>query len=174
MQWIALFFFLFCAASAKAQDLLPAEQWNDETRLWLARAMVSEADWSIQDHAAIAWTLYRRWKDRHERDVSWTLLQQIRAYCAGFKMSHGRAQWVMSLDGDEKPEGWNDAEARWDVYRPAWLYVLEFSQAWSEGKVRDPCRGRSRHWGGPMDKPRPGLVPVDCGMTRNIFYAHDM
>lgn len=168
--WIVFFTVLLFSSSLKAQSFVPEEQWTSETKLWLARAMVSEADWSKPDHAAIAWTLFRRWEQHHARDDAWTLLAQIKAYCAGFRATHSRSRWVLALEGEDKPIGWKDEEASWEVYRPAWLRVRAFVEAWGEGRVRDPCRGQASHWGGTMDRPSKGSIPVDCGQTLNIFY----
>ena len=74
----------------------------------------------------------------------------------------------MRLDLEE-PESW-PANVSWDVYRKPWARVVLLARAWMEGRVRDPCRGRSWHWGGPMDRRREVFEPVDCGPTANIFY----
>jgi hypothetical protein len=174
-----LFLFLIAAGflsgnvAAQIKGPLPEEQWNAETELWLARAMVSEADWSSADHAAIAWTLKRQWEARRERFPDITFVEQIRAYCAGLRGAprSSRMKWVLSLEGDLEPEAWPKHVA-WPAYAPHWNRVRAFARAWFRGEVRDPCKKPALHWGGPGDMPPPDVVPVDCGLTSNIFYTH--
>jgi hypothetical protein len=166
---------LIVPATTRAETpLLPEDQWTDEAVVWLARAMVSEADWSPIDHAAIAWTLKRQWESRYEKDPRWTFVDQVRAYCAGLRgeeIRTKRSEWVrtLTLDGAE-PEGWPD-DVLWSNYAPLWRRTIDFARAWGAGRVRDPCEGRAWHWGGTMDTPGRNMRPVDCGMTLNIFYT---
>lgn len=165
---------LFVAAPAAGLEKpIPEEQWSESAELWLARAMVSEADWSARDHAALAWALARRWHMRRKLEPEVTFEEIVRRYCAGLrgKPRTQRARWVRELEGEDKPESWNDRSGLWVNYRSAWLRVRAFARSWSRGKVIDPCRGRATHWGGPMDRPSSHYRAVDCGMTRNIFYA---
>lgn len=175
MRCVVVFLCLLSSTVAlAASPPLPKDQWNDEVALWLARAMVSEADWNRDDHAAMAWVLKKRWELRAARDPSWTFLDQLRAYCAGFRSPKGRSarqRWVRNLRADgAEPAGW-PKNANWRVYRGMWLSVLKFSKDWGAGRVPDPCKG-AIHWGGAMDRIKdPRMRPVDCGYTFNVFYA---
>lgn len=172
-------FFLFSTPSRAEFQGPEVENWDDETSVLLARALVSEADWSSTDHAAIAWTLYRRWKARREQEPTWTYKDQILAYCSGMKgeARTQRHRWVRALpaNGVDKPEDWPE-NVSWTVYQRQWARVLQFTTAWYEGRVKDPCKGRSLHWGAPYgtDLHRPkvyGWEPVNCGPTaRNLFW----
>jgi hypothetical protein len=172
---VAIVLMPFQTSSAFEQGLiLPEEQWNDETALWLARAMVSEADWSSIDHAAIAWTLKRQWEARAREGSNWTFLDQIRNYCAGLhgEVRSDRMKWVRSLEGDAQPSSW-PGDVSWRVFAPAWAKVRSLAQAWVRGQVGDPCRGRAHHWGSPEDMRNPSRFAwktVDCGPTMNIFW----
>jgi hypothetical protein len=171
-----LFWFIAIHVKADTTRPLPPPEWDAETQLWLARAMVSEADWSTVDHAAIAWTLKRQWRARVEHQPAWSFIDQIRRYCAGLRHQTPRTnrhRWVRELGfhGDA-PASWPKSSS-WDAYRSRWLRVLRFAGDWGAGRVGDPCRGKAIHWGGGMDIPMDKTVrPVNCGFTHNIFYGH--
>lgn len=155
---------------------IPKEQWDADTRLWTARAMVGEVDWdSEQDHAAIAWVLARRWKMASKRWPELRYVDVVRGYSKPIRGSirrlTRRQRWVraLSIDG-ARPAGWPRRLA-WNRYAPKWRRVLRMADEWSLGLWPDPCRGKAWHWGGQMDRPWPGLVEIDCGDTRNVFYA---
>lgn len=166
-----------CSSPVQARDaLVPPEQLTDSTKIWLARAMVSEAGWlAKRDHAAIAHTLARRWRVRRERWPGVTFEQVIRNYCAGFYLKEEaldpRQQWVRQLNSDGlQPESWPQ-NVRWDKHLVYWRQVLDSVDRFAEGQLPDPCRGQSWHWGGPMDDPEGRMVKMDCGETKNTFYT---
>jgi hypothetical protein len=168
-----LFALILAVAGTAQAEVLPAEQWNDEVALWLARAMVSEADWHTPDHVAIAWVLKRRW-EAASKDKYPTFLDMVKQYCAGMrgKTRTSRHVWTRALTDDgTEPEGW-PANVSWSSYRPHWGRVLRLARAWGRGEVQDPCKGKAWQWGGPMDRPGVGWRTVNCGMTANIFYTH--
>lgn len=162
-----------CSLLAKARPPLPQDQRTELSVLWLARAMVSEADWTYhRDHAAIAWVLRRGWTHARRANPQATFAGHIRAYCAGLKRGIRRSDRqvkVISLHlGASKPQAW--APWEWREYRARWRKVVLYARAWMRGAVPDPCGGRADHWGGPMDVPPPSFRYVSCGPTRNIFY----
>jgi hypothetical protein len=78
-------------------------------------------------------------------------------------------------------DGWCAPEPHpaWSHYRDRWLAVLERAREvvrytlsdWDEWGY---CDGEVHDWGGGMDRARAtrnGLVEVECGDTRNDFYA---
>lgn len=65
---------------------------------------------------------------------------------------------------------------RFSHYRAAWLDLLAYAATivGEDPDVLAPCDGPVHDWGGSMDRERAnriGLIPVDCGDTRNDFYA---
>jgi hypothetical protein len=138
--------------------------------------MVSEAGWlAKRDHAGIAHTLARRWRVRRERWPGVTFEQVIRHYCAGFYLKEAsldpRQLWVRQLNPmGVKPAAWPQ-NVRWDKHLVWWRQVMQRVDQFAAGRLSDPCRGQSWHWGGPMDYPEGRMVKVDCGETRNTFYT---
>jgi hypothetical protein len=172
-KWFGLMVLLLTTSITKADEVLPEEQWDEEVAVWLARAMVSEADWSSRDHAAIAWVLKRRWETRAERDPDWTFLDQIKHYCTGIKgpARSRRHRWIRALAPDgTKPKGW-PRTVSWDTYRPAWEKAWILANDWAAGEIEDPCPAAD-HWSGRNVKPDRSLLRVVyCGRTQNVFYA---
>lgn len=152
------------AAVAQPLGVLPEKrtgQWTRSAHLWLARAMVAEAGWPVQqehcdprrDHAAIAWTLARRWRNATRLLVGWTFERQVRAYCAGLgpTVRRARQRWVQALPGPKQdmsqpPDGWPRGTS-WRAHVPLWRATLRFAAAWGKGEVPDPTRGRAWHFG---------------------------
>jgi hypothetical protein len=162
-------------ASAQTRPI-PESQWTPEAHIWLSRAMVAEAGWKAErDHIAIAYVLARRWKRLAERWPTLRFIDVIRNYCAGLgdyrRELTARQRWLRALSWkDAQPKGW-PRSASWKRYLPLWRATVLRSARWSEGRLRDPCRGRAWHWGGVIDTPQGRMVPVDCGHTRNTFYT---
>jgi len=167
---------LLTSAVAHARPPLPEGQWNPQTRLWLARAMVAEAGWrAARDHVAIAYVLARRYRRALARWPELRFVDVVRNYCAGLG-GHNRSltprqMWLRSLRPDEtRPEGW-PGRISWSQHVPLWRAVFVRSERWSRGELRDPCGGHAWHWGGTIDSPRGRMVPIDCGQTENTFYT---
>ena len=162
------------SSTASSDYLISDDKWRDKTKLWLARALVSEAGWGeTTDHIAIAYVLYRRWRIALRTYPRYSMVQVIKRYCAGFGRTAPtpRQRWVKNLTGDGKrPEGWPD-DIRWRDYRDRWMKVLDTVESWRRGAFSDPCRGLSRYWGGPMDRPSRRMIQMDCGPTKNRFYT---
>jgi hypothetical protein len=173
--FICLFAFL---SVAEAKQPLPNDELSNFDKIWLARAMVAEAGWeSKRDHVAIAYVLARRLKQMRKR---WPHLQYrdvLFAYAKG--LGNGRREysprqrWIRSLSPDlSKPDHW-PRKARWERHKALWAATLTRADAWSRGRLRDPCRGRAKHWGGVnlvSDLPKGRMIKIDCGETKNIFY----
>ena len=164
-------------AQSRSKAPVPQDQLTPQTKLWLARAMVSEAGWLANlDHAGIAHILARRW---HARRVRWpgvTFEQIIRYYCAGFYLKESsltpRQLWVRQLiPADVEPPAWPRNKANWPRHYKWWKGVLQRVELFSQGRLRDPCRGQGWHWGGWMDEPEGRMEEMDCGETKNTFYT---
>jgi hypothetical protein len=155
---------------------IPLGQWSPAAQLWMARAMVAEAGWLAErDHVGIAYVLSRRWASMRKRYPEIQFVHVIRGYCAGLEPGRAeftpRQRWLHGLNLQlNEPDGW-PRNVSWVRHRVWWQQVLQRAEAWSLGKLRDPCKGRAWHWGGEMDTPEGKMVEVDCGDTRNIFYG---
>jgi hypothetical protein len=126
-------------------------------RLWLTRALISEAGWRAPaDHQAIPWVLRRRWQAR-----GGSFVRTIRAYCQGFRLRRRsmsyRQRWVRALPRLPSPR-----------YREDYARVLRGVNAWADGLVPDPCP-EADHWAAPSVR-RPRWRKVDCGRTKNVFW----
>lgn len=155
---------LYAPCSALAERLpVPESELDEETKLTLAQAMVGEADWYEPDHVAIAFVLARRWPLYRDNRQSVTFKQYISLYSSTLRRSSTspRTAWIRALP-------WGPIEG---PFRKHWDRVRALVEAWSVGKLRDPCP-HAVHWGGAMDRPGSDMVPTSCGYTRNIFYGH--
>lgn len=173
-------------AADTGERVLPREQWTARAHLWLARAFVAEAGWTAErDHAAIAWTLKRRWERAVRRWPTIRFVDVVRAYCAGLgewsPRVTRRQRWVRGLSwGGDRPPGW-PLKASWGEHAGYWRAALDRAAAWQLGMVADPCRGKSWHWAGMLiesDRERADKAVregrwrrVDCGHTRNVFFG---
>lgn len=163
-------------AKEKKYSMIPAEQFDLSTRLWLARAMVGEAGWlARRDHIAIAYVLKRRWKTMRKRwsqiRFKTVVLSYSKALGGGRREYTARQLWVRNLGFDlHKPKGWPQ-KISWKRHSKYWKSILKYVVQWGDGKLSDPCRGRSYHWGGYTDIPNNRLFPIDCGETLNTFYG---
>ena len=160
--------------STSANYLISDGKWQEQTKVWIARALVSEAGWEeINDHIAIAYVLFRRWRIALRSYPRFSMISVIKKYCAGFGATAAtpRQRWVRNLRIDGKrPRNW-PSDIRWQDYRERWLKVLDTVEAWRKGGYSDPCRGLARYWGGPMDRPSQRMIRMDCGPTKNHFYT---
>jgi hypothetical protein len=159
---IAVLTILLLAAPAFAyRPPLPNTEWDDESRLTLARAMVGEADWHEPDHVAIAFVLARRWRIHQQNREPISFARYIELYSKSLSSESERSSWIRSLPWGPMP----------GPYEQRWNRVQKLVRAFAEGMVKDPCP-LAMHWGGTMDRPAMSWHPVSCGLTRNIFYTH--
>jgi hypothetical protein len=154
--------FFVAAPAAAYRPPLGIVEWDDESRLTLARAMVGEADWHEPDHVAIAHVLARRWRRHQLNNEPISFARYIERYSASLRGDSERATWIRSLPWGPLPGA---------PYEQRWNRVQKLVRAFGEGRVKDPCP-LAMHWGGTMDRPAQSWHPVSCGMTRNIFYTH--
>jgi hypothetical protein len=161
-------------AGDNEEYLIPDADWDEDVKVWLARAMVSEAGWEeTDDHVAVAYVLHRRWQLARKQFPGFSMISIIRKYCSGFRNTAvtPRQHWVKNLTIDaRRPVGWPD-DISWKHYRERWLAVLRLAESWRKGEHADPCNGKSMYWGGPMDRPSKRMIQMDCGETKNRFYT---
>jgi len=161
-----------------------AAQRRDSDALVLARVCAHEAGWeSLSDCSAI-YEVLRGGAERH----GMTLRAYAYAYSGRALRGQTSRPWMAALreDGAE-PAGWprtryvvqRDGSARasahppWSGYRAQWMALLAHARGLLAGEVASSCVEPPHDWGGSMDAARAtriGLVPVDCGVTRNRFY----
>src|SRR3954468_9786734 len=98
-------------AFAYGRPLIPESEWNDETRLQLARAMVGEADWHEPDHVAIAFVLAKRWRIHQLNRGPITFQRYIELYSASLRGDTNRTNWLHSLPWGPLPGAY---EQRWN------------------------------------------------------------
>lgn len=151
MRGIFALLTLFCVCSAHA------EKGPDHLQRELARVIVGEADGSRADWAAILWTL------RHRQQASGLSLIAVAQYSVILHVDTVRAKRVRSLG--TKEADWGELPR---LRRKQWADALAFVDEWMKGLIPDPCP-ESMHWDEP-DAPK-SLTPVDCGPTKNRFYA---
>jgi len=160
--------------SAENSYLVSDHEWSEQSKVWLARAMVSEAGWkNTSDHIAIAYVLLRRWKLAQKRYAKFPLVSVIRKYCAGFRGVEftARQKWIKNLTADAaRPVHWPN-DIYWSDYRERWLAVLDTAEQWRQGQYADPCAGKAMYWGGPLDHPSKRMIKMDCGETKNFYYT---
>jgi hypothetical protein len=162
------------ALSEETAFLISDREWTGDVKVWIARAMVSEAGWDeTLDHVAVAFVLLRRWRLAQKQFPGYSMVSVVRKYCAGFRdmALTKRQKWIknMTLDG-RRPAGWPD-DIFWRDYRDRWIAVLNLVEAWRRGEHPDPCSGKAMYWGGPMDRPSKRMIRMDCGNTKNRFYT---
>ncbi len=172
---IGMALFINSARAAQQRRPIPAEQFDNRTHIWLARAMVAEGGWlSANDHVATAFVYSRRWRAMNARWPDLRFLDVLFRYSKG--LGAGRRQysmrqvWIRSLSPSmAEPVGW-PSNVSWRRHKSFWARALRRAAFWSEGKLRDPCRGKAQYFGGEMDLPTKRLIAVKCKGVRNIFY----
>lgn len=167
---------LLLSSPVSAQQFTTDWDWNDNSHLWLSRAVVAEAGWTnVDDHIAIANVLKRR-LPKMKATEGWegaTFVDMVRAYCAGMTRHNAkfsrRATWVRDLpyempatspglQSELATGGWAAVayaaprpnkwpwNLPWNIYMSYWNTVLQRMQDWQDGKYRDKCP-EAVHWG---------------------------
>jgi hypothetical protein len=179
-----IFLILFFSSTALAKPPLPPEQWTPRAHVWLARAVVAEADWlAKKDHTLIAWALTYRWRAIVRRWPTMRFVDVVRNYCAGLgdlkRSPTPRQLWLRALPLQVEREHW-PKRLPWR-HAERWKKVLHHIHTWSKGRVRDPSKGRVRHWGGNLEidneRAQKAIsegrwVELDLGDTANTFYGY--
>ncbi len=160
------------SCSAETEPVIPDDQWNAETKLWLARSLLGEVGWRVtKEHAAVAWVYTVRAKESKQYDF----LGMVKRYSAAVRSpGRNRNPWLfeLGLDGS-RPDSWPYGPTWKGRYQSAWLRLLRLTEYWRAGKISNPCPG-ANHFGGPMDRHRAEnrrWYRVKCKVrTRNSFY----
>lgn len=175
--WILyIYWFQGTAHAATLTRPIPVEQFDPVTHVWTARAMVAESGWtSANDQIAVVYVFSRRWKAMRKRWPDLRFRDVVFRYSAGIGAKRReytpRQIWIRSLAPSmERPAGWPIGKASWERHRPLWARTLDRARLWSQGRLRDPCRGKASYFGGDMDEPTINLVEIECLGVRNKFY----
>lgn len=163
---------------------VPADAQHVPDYLMLARICVHEAGWEAEADCAAIHQVLTAGAERE--DLSY------RTYAHNYS---GRAlrgetsrSWVANLREDgREPEGWPETtivregdavrvapHAPWSMYRDRWLRTIELARRVIAGEITASCVEPVHDWGGRVDRGRArrlGLIEVECGETRNDFYA---
>lgn len=146
--------------------------------LRLAQLCVNESGWSSPADCAAIHAVLRATQRDDETLVDAMLRHAPRLF--GLRPARTpevaeRYRWVRSLRADAgEPEAWPADHGPWSRFRERWKEVLRFSRRAVDGSVRSSCSRPPIAWGGAMDDDialARGLVRVDCGETRNRFWA---
>jgi hypothetical protein len=172
LQWLFLIFLAWSLILAILLGSADARADFSRDTVWLARCMVSEADTeAVLDHLAIAAVISKR-----SKKLGISITSMVRRYCKGLgprDRKSPRIRWVSALDVSVRaPRSWTSDNGTWERYRERWFNVLVVADLALQGDAYDPCGGRAEHWGGKMDTPDITLIRIDCGPTKNIFYAY--
>jgi hypothetical protein len=111
---------------------------------------------------------------RDDETIVDTMRRHAPRVVGGLPARSDRERWVRALNAEATRPDHFPAHLDWEDYRPRWVDVMEFTRRLLAGRTRDRCRRSPITWGGPMDDwlaIRRGLVRVDCGDTRNRFWA---
>jgi hypothetical protein len=156
---IATLLLLVTAARGEDARPIPRSAWTPESRLALARELVAEADFSLPDHAAIAWVLADRWQRVRGSESFGDYVQRYSSLAKPPHTARKREIRALPWGRSEAPHG-----------REGWDRLGGWLEAWSRGSVPHPCPG-ARHWGGPrVDRFPSRAVTVVCGETKNRFF----
>jgi hypothetical protein len=151
---------------------IPDSEWNEDTKVWLARSCIGEAGFGADDECVgIAWTYATRYKIING-NVSFVNL--IKQYSSALKAkSNTQRPWIKGLRLDSKiPKGW-PSKLDWNnIHSKLWQRLLDKLDAWASGKIANPVEGAD-HFGGPMDANRYNwkrVIPSSNVVFRNRFY----
>lgn len=89
----------------------------------------------------------------------------LRRYCSGMRPD---LRNPTARQAEIRTYPWGDVPGKSEKFNRGWRELRQHVVEWGEGK--HPSRCKATHWGGKMDKPKGGMVPVECA-TANTFYA---
>ncbi len=153
--------------TVEASRPVPAKQWNDKTKLWIARSCVGESGWSPEECYGIAWVYATRAEQLnvHVRVVA-------RQYSAAIKDHSASKLWIRNLTlTGKRPNGWPD-RLKWSNHKQKWLDLLACLDRWAEGEVENPVLG-ANHYGGKMDIPGKRWTRIPAPLFRNRFWRSE-
>ena len=134
-----------------------------EAKTWAARACFAEASFRHDDCTEILWVVTRR--SGASAGPSW--LGMLRRYCAGMREG---LRTPTPRQAEIRGYPWGDVPGKSVRFNRQWAELRQHVTEWAEGKHPSKCK--ATHWGSPvLDKPKGGMVRVDCMGTANSFYV---
>lgn len=156
---------------------VPEDEWNEETRIWLARSLIGEVGWERPaEQTAVAWV----YANRARKLERYTFLQMVRKYSAAVRLPGKRRQpWVFELQlNKQKPKYW-PGFIKWKGHHDQyWLNTLSLIDRWQAGEIPNYCP-TANHFGSYHDSLRAEalrwtriecIVPEGGKRFRNRFY----
>lgn len=154
---------------ARSQDTNTA---HTETVQVLVQGALFEGTWNRIDYAA-QWHTHRR----RAAAAGVPIVDMIRSYDSGFNVELSpQSRWKMNVTQEcEEPVGWPiKLEGQWSSYVRRCRRLYADAEAFLQGKLPDPTRGRAWHFGGAMDSPKPGMVLLHVPGAANRFYGRTL
>jgi hypothetical protein len=168
----ALVLGVLCGPWAYA-GVVPDDEWDDETKLWLARSVLGEAGWRQHaEYTAVAYV----YAVRAEQTERYDFLGMVKRYSAAVRApGRAKAPWRFELGFDKtRPRSWPSGPLWKGRYDQEWLDVLDWADRWQAGEYANPCEG-ANHFGGYGDSARAewaGWTRIKCKVRmRNRFYT---
>jgi len=194
MKFFIAFFLFFITNTALASPPVPKEEWTEETKLNLTKALIAEAGWNYcNDWALIPWVIAKRRNQMIRNGHEVTFNDVLLAYSSPLKpkLASKAAEYKAKRKGDRKAvrqvyrrrfiqsirfDGSNIKElvkrfkrrSKATVLERRWDRAKAFVEAWGRGEVRDRCPG-AMHWDMPNSRPNwiRKCTKID---THNHFY----
>ena len=140
---------LLLGATANAQDKYD----EDLTVLTLAQQCVGEIDFTSPAECLTMWHINADLAEKKaQRDPSWHLVDQLRAYNSAFKVLTPRTEWVLELNlQGGKPAHWSDHAPSWARMLPRWQMIVEMAREFLEEPGRHPCPSANAYGGSCLD-----------------------
>jgi hypothetical protein len=156
---------------------IPDDQWNDETKLWLARSVLGEVGWlRPEEQSAVAWV----YAIRAKQVKSYNFLGLVKRYSAAIRTTgKQRNPWLFELGFERaRPDHW-PSKIVWDGrYEQAWIDTLDLVDRWQAGDIPNYCPS-ANHFGSAFDRHRAEshrwmqvrcTNPTGSKRFRNYFY----
>lgn len=180
LVWSAAACLVTASFNVAAQDESLVPHWTAETHLRLAQCFVAEADEAADDWTAIAYAMKNWLAVRHRVAPTLRYVDMAKTICSVHKIGRRgltrRQQWIRGLSfpqgrdtaGElifQKPESF-PARASWKRKKGRWEAALMHADAWRQGRLQDPCKGKAVTWGAPRDPNNKWHLPEDDPIAR--------
>jgi hypothetical protein len=189
-----LLFVGFTNVVSAQKEIIPSDQWGEDTRLYAAQACYAETGFEESDCGEILWVLIIRWervKSQVYRDPNtrerrqWLLSDMIREYVAALSPNQAYYPRLSLRQREIRKFPWGDLgempkhilrisqKASLSRFNVRWAFLREYVEKWGRGEIKQRCRGAD-HWGAPYGNDlvrakKAAWKKVECD-TKNDFY----